>query len=156
VAVPSEIRVNFWLTIGKSDLERVKSRLVSGFAKAKIVYYMQQIDREDVPSLGLALVIQQQLHQLLGIGARAPVKEGSRTVQVLYIVRTDSFRGRIIVNYDELSRALSSPELFPDTKFNIRRHMPQTPVVDALRLYAESDIIIGPHGAGKSCLPLVC
>jgi hypothetical protein len=128
--------------------------MVFGFIKAKVVYYTQQIDREDVPSLGLCLVIQREIRNLMGLLVEPtphPLQAAKKRVwQVLYVVRYDAYRGRIVINFDELTKALSSAEYFSrHEKFNVRVHWPEASPVEALRLYAQADIIVGPHGAGS-------
>jgi hypothetical protein len=107
-------------------------------------------------------------------------------INVVVMVRTDHWRGRTIVNHDEMKTALlelaimfpaellkrtkkaakSAEKLNDDgygdgdeqtevaekreryIKINYKEHWPTTPLHETLALYAQADLVIGPHGAG--------
>ncbi len=99
-------------------------------------------------------------------------------VNIVVMVRTDHWRGRLIVNHEAMKTALLElavtfpAELLKRTKaavkkseagdderteverreryvkINYREHCPKTPLHETLALYAQADFVIGPHGAG--------
>jgi hypothetical protein len=102
----------------------------------------------------------------LGLVADQPLE-----INVVVMVRTDHWRGRIVVNHDEMKTALLElATTFPDKllertrstdertevaeqreryiKINYKEHWPETPLHETLALYAQADFVIGPHGAG--------
>jgi hypothetical protein len=111
-----------------------------------------------------------------GAQALAPVPGYSADhpleVNIVVSVRTDHWRGRLIANYEHMKTALVDlattfpAELLKRTKtktkksesgermgesyvrLNYREHFPTTPLRETLELFAQADIVIGPHGAG--------
>lgn len=100
----------------------------------------------------------------LGLSEDAPLP-----LNVLFIVRTDPYKGRMVYNYPEVKKALLSMlDEYPDellrkkasdpdqlvresyVRINFDEHLPHLDQSHAFKLFSEADIIIGPHGAGTT------
>ncbi len=156
--------------------------------RADVVYVLQDIERSEVPSLGLAQLIRHGLLDMndLPLDRRrsvlakplAPPAAGAveqldeAVVNIIFIVRTDTFTGRIILNHKELYKAVEKlakafPKRFADQrkdqpalpkrlKIELAEHVGSVSLVESRKLFGRADIVIGPHGAGTpiSCLLL--
>jgi hypothetical protein len=160
--------------------------------KADVIYYSQEFDRNETPSLGYAQQIRSRLWNLLGLPDHQPwsslLEPAKRShiedffatpplypvpgfsadhpldVNLLVMVRTDNYRGRVVANHDHLKSALVKlATTFPAKlaqkvednreryiRVNYREHNPSMPLDDTFGLFAEADFVIGPHGAGTA------
>jgi hypothetical protein len=144
------------------------------------VYVLQDIERSEVPSLGLAQLIRHGLLDMndLPLDRRrsvlakplAPPAAGAvghldeAVVNIIFIVRTDTFTGRIILNHKELYKAVEKlakafPKRFADQRkdqpalpkrlrIELAEHVGSVSLVESRKLFGRADIVIGPHGAG--------
>jgi hypothetical protein len=167
--------------------------------KADVIYYVPELSRHETSALGFAQQLRSGMWSLLaipghrpwsslldpakrgaveaffGVPALAPVPGYSADhpleVNIVVSVRTNHWRGRLIVNYEQMKAALVDlattfpAELLKRTKtktksesgertgeryvkLNYREHFPTTPLRETLELFAQADFVIGPHGAG--------
>lgn len=151
--------------------------IVGMYVEAEVIYYAQFINRDDIPSLGLTRMLAHQIHEAVGIpkhrriSVLSPeVKEGGPKqkekieVNILCIVRSDWYKARIVNNYADLKREmLKLSETYPtklmesgaqeQVRITMSEHRPNMSLPHTLSLYANADIIFGPHGAGaRACL----
>lgn len=137
--------------------------------RADVVYYIQNIERSDVPSLGMAQVIRHHTLEMAGVPLKqrrsimaepAASIEGDETVNILFMVRTDAYKGRIILNHAELmqgfkelaqqypSKLRTKSPTAPSLSIRIQEHTANVSMTDSRKLFSNADLIIGPHGAG--------
>lgn len=149
--------------------------------RADVVYVLQNIERSEVPSLGMAQLTR---HGLLDMNhlpldrrrsvlakpitppaAAAAVEQlDEAVVSIVFIVRTDAFAGRMILNHKELYKAVEQlakafPKRFADQRkgrpaspkrlrIELAEHVGSMSMVESRKLFGRADIVIGPHGAG--------
>lgn len=87
---------------------------------------------------------------------------GEVVIKIVFIVRYDSWKGRMILNHHELIQgfeelAKSYPEKLlrdnqeaPKLKFETEEHLANTSMPDTWKMFGSADLVIGPHGAGTS------
>ncbi len=135
------------------------SRFIHGAVTADIIYYMPLIHRDDVPSIGLTIVMQHLIFSSLfpfslqrRVAPQPTASDDKQTITILLANRPmRSWNGRGISNYYEMKEELQD-YLSDYTRDNVRllEDKPHMSNVDRASLYAAADIAIAPHGAGMS------
>ncbi|ELR21725.1 uncharacterized protein ACA1_384600 [Acanthamoeba castellanii str. Neff] len=156
--------------------------------QADVVYYTQYVERNDVPSIGMTQLISQTLLNALEVPedrrlsvlaiddpAKVSLPKEDIELNILFMVRKPhGWKGRIILNYDEVKEAiLDLVAAYPaklqrlstqdkedvdiqeddhyrtgHLKINFIEHHAHMNATDGMKLFSEADIIMGPHGAG--------